>query len=48
MNIDTTKLYVLHDPNLNDITAYYHVDVKEKTLVKIPESEIQKKDNFKA
>ncbi len=40
---DVTKLSVLHDPNLGDISAHYYVNVKEKTLIKIPESEIQKK-----
>ena len=40
---DTTKLRVLHDPNLKDISAQYYVNVKEATLVKISESEILKK-----
>jgi hypothetical protein len=40
---DTTKLNVIHDPNLKDISAHYNVNAKEKNLLKIPESEIQKK-----
>ncbi len=43
LNHDTSKLSVLHDPNLQDISASYYVNVKEKRLVKIPESEIKKK-----
>jgi hypothetical protein len=40
---DVTKLGVLHDANLKDISANYYVNVNEKKLVKIPESEIRKK-----
>lgn len=43
LNCDVTNLSVLHDPNLQDISAKYYVNVKEKRLVKIPETEIQKK-----
>jgi hypothetical protein len=42
LNHDTSKLSVLHEPNLQDISASYYVDVKEKRLVRIPETEILK------
>ena len=40
---DTTKLSVLHEPNLQDISAQYYVNIEEKRLIKIPESELQKR-----
>ena len=43
LNRDTTKLSVLHDPNLQDISANYYANIQEKSLVEIPESEIQKR-----
>ena len=43
LNRDTTKLKVLHAPNMQEISGQYYVNVKDNTLVKIPESEILKK-----
>ena len=43
LECDITKLSVLHDPNIQDISGQYYVNVNEKTLVKIPESEILKR-----
>jgi hypothetical protein len=43
LNRDISKLSVLHDTNLQDISANYYVNVNKKKLVKIPESEIEKK-----
>ena len=43
---DVTKLSVLHEANLKDISANYYVNVNEKKLVKIPESEINKFEDF--
>ena len=43
LEYDVTKLSILHAPDLKDISAQYYVNVKEKTLVKIPETEILKR-----
>jgi hypothetical protein len=40
---DITKLKVLHAPNMQEISGQYYVNVKDNTLVKIPETEILKK-----
>src|SRR5688572_4284891 len=45
LNRDITKLSILHEPNLQNISANYYVNVQEKKLIKIPESEIR--DRFK-
>ena len=37
---DVTKLKVLHTPNMQEISGQYSVNVKENTLVRIPETEL--------
>ena len=36
LNFDVTKLSIIHDRNLKDISANYYVNVREKKLVKVP------------
>lgn len=43
LRCDITKLKVLHDPNINEISGEYRVDVRKKSLVKITDAERPRK-----